>query len=173
MNAPNSVGSLGRRSLQRRLADASAQQCFSISKSAGTSFRSVKRAREGRRFSAEHFMRLCSHFEIDPQTGETCTPFECGPILWWFLGIGLAVRRNLLGMTVTKAAKQIGISHATASRAENGKSVSIESFLAICQFVDVDPRECVYCYDGPENVNGDKCIGLVDRREASLAGGVS
>lgn len=151
-----------RNALAVRLKDATDQQCFSISKALPpVSLRSVKKARALHRAGADPTMRLCSHFNLDPQTGEGCEPFQCGPVLWWFIAVGLGTRRALLGLTVTTAAKRIGVSHATASRAEAGRAVSFESFLLICRFVGLDPRDCVHCFDGPQKIEQkqDRSIG--------------
>ena len=48
-------------------------------------------------------------------------------------------RRGTLG--VRAAAKEIGISHATLSRVENGNVPDLATFASICRWLDEDPNQ--------------------------------
>lgn len=53
---------------------------------------------------------------------------------------GKAVRKARGDMGVRSAAKEVGVSHATFSRVENGKEPDLETFARICRWLRRDPR---------------------------------
>lgn len=55
------------------------------------------------------------------------------------LGMHLKKKRGDKG--IREVAKEIGISHATLSRIENGKLPDIETFKKICEWLTIDPGD--------------------------------
>lgn len=52
----------------------------------------------------------------------------------------IEARRSYLGATVRDAAREIGVSSATISRAQRGMACDANSFVAICAWIGVDMR---------------------------------
>lgn len=69
------------------------------------------------------------------------------------LGIRLKRRRGV--RAIREVAKEIGISHSTLSRLENGKLPDIETFKKVCEWLKIDPGLVLgYCSDSTKNEIG-------------------
>lgn len=97
------------------------------------------------RVDAGAFLVLCARVGIDPVTGDGRPSVDDpGTFQLWHLGVGCAIRRDLLGLhKLRDAAPHVGVSAATICRLERSLPISIESVLAVCAFVGVHPLECL------------------------------
>lgn len=59
------------------------------------------------------------------------------------LGRRVSNRREMLGLGIRAAAKQIGISHPTLSRVERGNLPDLENYQKVCRWLEEDPEESV------------------------------
>jgi hypothetical protein len=92
------------------------------------------------RIDASDFLMLCARVGIDPLTGERLTPItKPGALCLSSIGAGCAVQRGIRGLTREQACAEIGIGRATLWRLETKQSVSVESILAVCEFIGVHP----------------------------------
>jgi transcriptional regulator with XRE-family HTH domain len=57
------------------------------------------------------------------------------------LGEVIIKKRNVDGLGVRAAAKEIGISSATLSRVENGYLPDLKNFTLICDWLDINPDQ--------------------------------
>ena len=55
--------------------------------------------------------------------------------------LGRLIAAKRAGRGVRATALEVGVSHATLSRVENGHMPDLETFAKICQWLDRDPRE--------------------------------
>src|SRR3954447_4153460 len=127
--------------LALQLQGLSATSMVALSASAGVDGVIGARARRGRRINATSYLLLCSLIGIDATTGAS-SPAICRrgfEIDWHAFGAALKVSRNRANLDLRAAAKIIGASAATLSRAECGNAVSVESYLLINRFLVVSP----------------------------------
>lgn len=68
------------------------------------------------------------------------------------LGRLIAVKRD--GRGVRSAAAEVGVSHATLSRVENGHMPDLDTFAKICRWLDRDPREFLGLSDANHDAPG-------------------
>lgn len=97
------------------------------------------------RMNAPDFLALCARLGIDPTTGERFPKFSPpNSFSFQLLGAGCAMRRVLRGdMSLRAVADETGISASTILRIELGLPVSIESVLAVCEFIGVHPYKYI------------------------------
>jgi hypothetical protein len=110
-----------------------------ISDRAGVSRRLGARARAGRPINATDYLLLCSATGLTAESGvEVKGVSRAGSsIAWWVFGAALFLTRHRLRLDLRTAARTVGVSAATLSRAEAGDSIAIESFLRIVHFMGV------------------------------------
>jgi transcriptional regulator with XRE-family HTH domain len=84
------------------------------------------------------------------------------------LGKVVQARRDAAGLSVHAVAQQSGVADSTLLRLEQGKSPSLESYLAICEWLKVDATEFVVGY---EPTHTDPLINrrAIDRASGSTA----
>lgn len=88
------------------------------------------------------FLNVCARLGIDPMTGEaTSLNARPGTLALWHIAAGCSITRDLRKLSMRAAALECGVSAATLTRLENGLPVSIESVLAVCEFIGVHPFE--------------------------------
>lgn len=92
------------------------------------------------RVDAEDFIKLCARVGICPITGERLTPLrDLGSLCTQSIGAGFAVKRDIEKLSLRGAADVVGVSASTLARIEMNQPVSIESVLAVCEFIGVHP----------------------------------
>lgn len=92
------------------------------------------------RVDAEDFINLCARIGICPLTGERLTPLrDVGSLCLDSIGAGCAVKRHLNKMECEALCRQLGMGRTTLWRIEKGLPTSIESVLAVCEFIGVHP----------------------------------
>ena len=67
------------------------------------------------------------------------------------INLALSIKEKRGDRGLREVANEIGISHATISRIENGKSPDIETFKKICEWLNVDPGEMLGVKEQKEN----------------------
>lgn len=106
--------------------------------------RLAERGREGRRVSADCYLRLCAALGVRPFLSETqvglVRSFEAradGPGVLSFSFLGMVTRAERLDRrhSVRDAAEWSGLSPATISVAEGGHAVSIETVVKLAAYV--------------------------------------
>lgn len=97
------------------------------------------------RVDPSEFLNVCVLLSIDPLTGGEPAPFvvrapaRIGKLALWHIAAGCSITRKLRKLSVRAAADECGVSASTLTRLENGLPVSIESILAVCDFIGVHP----------------------------------
>jgi hypothetical protein len=107
--------------------------------------RLVSRAAKGQDVHALAYLQMCGALAIDAVTGEALPasaplriPTE---INWPIFAFGVRGARILAGdASVRDFAAQVGVSPATVSRAENGKELSAQAYLALVAAIGVPPH---------------------------------
>jgi hypothetical protein len=128
--------------LAQHLRDLTPAAMAEVSNRAGVPRRIGARARKGRKVGATEYMLLCSAVGISAATG---APIEGAAragssIVWWILGSGLFITRNIRRLDLRSAAVLAGVSAATLSRAEHGHPIAVESYLRVAGFMGVPPE---------------------------------
>lgn len=128
--------------LRTALAGLDARALATMADIAGVERKIARRVFNGYLVGVTSYLRLCSVAGIDPVTGGTRTTRPLSPdstFLWWFLGAGLYLTRQIKGMGAREAGRETGISYAAISRVERGQPLGIENVLRIAQFIGVHP----------------------------------
>jgi hypothetical protein len=125
--------------LASQLQNLAAGSMRSFSASAGVEGRLGMRARQGRVVDSTSYLRLCSAIGVDAATGlpAPATHRRAFEIEWWMFGAAFLFGRRRARLGLRAAAKVVGVSAATLSRAEGGQAVSVESYLLIIRFLGV------------------------------------
>jgi DNA-binding XRE family transcriptional regulator len=103
--------------------------------------KAAARVKAGSPVNATDFLRLCARLDIDPLTGGAARETEAalGDLSFELLGAAAAIHRHLEQMSQRDVAARSGLSLTTIVRIEQGHTVSAQSVLAICKFMNVDP----------------------------------
>jgi len=119
----------------------SSSQVVILADRAGVPRRLAAKARAGRLIGAEAYLKLCSALGLDPTTGlvKVTTTSPQARCQWWLVGSVVFFRRTQKRQGIRAAAREIGISTATLSRAENGRPVAIDSLLHLAAYVQLPP----------------------------------
>jgi hypothetical protein len=109
---------------------------------AGVSRRVSSQARKGHPIGTEAYLKLSNALGLDPCTGlarsAAATPqARCH---WWLLAAALFFERSRRRLGIRAAARAIGVSTATLSRAENGNVIAIESALLLSAWLRLTPN---------------------------------
>lgn len=92
------------------------------------------------RVDPDDFLNLCARVGIDPMTGGAYPKLPTlGRLCRQSIGAGCAIQRQIKNLTREEACDEIGIARATLWRMETGIPISIESILAVCEFIGVHP----------------------------------
>jgi hypothetical protein len=143
---------------------------------AGVPRRAISRIVADQPVNAGAFLNVCGALGLDPVTGGG-RPLAVGfDIQWGFFGCGLKRTRMLRKLSVRQAAQLANVSVATVSRAEAGRPISAESYLALCAFIGPHPHHYARRFTGNVHCNSLKSNALVafvaerevDRRGRSL-----
>ena len=79
------------------------------------------------------------------------------------------VRNKRLTRGLRETAKEIGnVSPSTISRVENGKIPDMDTFLALCDWLEVPPAELIKNTEGEEALNTPAAITIQLRAEKNL-----
>jgi hypothetical protein len=120
---------------------------------AGVPRRAISRIAAGQPVNAGVFLNVCGALALDPVTGGR-RPLAVGfEIQWWFFAYGLKGARMLRKLSVRRAAQLANVSVATISRAEAGRPISAESYLALCAFIGRHPHHYARRFTGNVQCN--------------------
>lgn len=103
--------------------------------------------RHGRPVSVDAFLAAHAVKGWDPLTSRTADPGMPPPgglVMGWFFGAALALARLTAdggAISARTAAQMARVHYSTWSRAENGISVGVVSFLNLCAFMDRHPHD--------------------------------
>ncbi|MDQ2080509.1 helix-turn-helix transcriptional regulator [Xanthobacteraceae bacterium Astr-EGSB] len=116
--------------------------------------RLVSRAAKGQDVHALAYLQMCGALAIDATTGEALpasAPLRVpAEINWPIFAFGVRGARILAGdASVRDFAAQVGVSPATVSRAENGKELSAQAYLALVAAIGVSPHYYVQAFAAP------------------------
>ncbi len=117
---------------------------------AGVSRRVVRQAVNGRRISAEPYLKLCCALGADPCTGlwRAAAPQPEARCNWARLAYTVRSARSRRGHSIRVAAEFLGLSTATISRAENRQPVAIESVLLLIPYSGLTAESMLgFCED--------------------------
>ena len=117
---------------------------------AGVSRRVARQAANGRRISAEPYLKLCCALGVDPYTGlwRAAAPQPEARCNWARLAYTVRFARSRRGHNIRAAAEFLGLSTATISRAENRKPVAIESVLLLIPYTGLSAESMLgFCED--------------------------
>ena len=79
------------------------------------------------------------------------------------------VRNKRLTRGLRETAKEIGnVSPSTISRVENGKIPDMDTFLALCDWLEVPPAELIKNTEGEEALNTPEAITIQLRADKNL-----
>jgi hypothetical protein len=123
---------------------------------ADLSRRVIGRAASGQAINASAYLRLCGLLGLDPVNGDKHEPREIGDVQWWFFGWGVKGARLLRKTSVRQAARISGVCNATICRAEQGRPISAESYLALCSFIGAHPHH----FTGNSQCNSLKTLAV-------------
>ena len=123
--------------------------------------RAISRILAGQPVNAGTYLRVCGALGIDPVTGESCPPVGGFDIQWWLFACGVKMTRMLHQFSTRRAARLIKVSGATISRAEAGRPISAESYLALCAFIGTHPHHYANSFTGNGLCNGLESHGGV------------
>jgi len=127
--------------------------------------RAVSRILAGQPINADTYLKVCGAVGIDPVTGESCPPSTGFDIQWRIFAIGIRAARILHKLSTRDAASLIRVSSATISRAEAGRPIRVESYLALCAFVGTHPHHYANGFTGNYQCNNLKTIAVVEAAE--------
>ncbi|KQZ00877.1 hypothetical protein ASD45_08420 [Pseudolabrys sp. Root1462] len=118
----------------------------SIARAAGVGPTALARAAAGQDVRADAYLKICAGLGIDSRTGEASPSRRLGDLNWKMLGLAIELRRRVrkLGSQRHVVALIGGrVSLATLCRVENGKPISVNNLLTICEFLGIPPEH--YC----------------------------
>jgi hypothetical protein len=112
--------------------------------------RAISRILAGQPVNAGTYLRVCGTLGIDSVTGESRPPAGGFDIQWWAFASGIKMTRMLHKLSTCRTASLIKVSAATISRAEAGRPISAESYLALRAFIGISiaPDGTVTVYQG-------------------------
>ena len=97
-------------------------------------------------------------------TGESCPPAGGFDIQWWLFACGIKMTRMLHKLSTRRTASLTKVSAATISRAEAGRPISAQSYLALCTFIGTHPHHYTPGFTG-----NSLCNSLAEKPIADAA----
>jgi hypothetical protein len=147
----------------------SASDVIELADRAGVPRRVGSQARKARRIGTESYLKLSNALGLDPCTGLPCSAAATPQARchWSLLAAAVFFERSRRRLGVRGAAREIGLSTATLSRAENGNAIAIASALRLSAWLRLSPNvlfefcpnneavtSCVTCETSPDDLVG-------------------
>jgi hypothetical protein len=125
-----------------------------VSDGAGVHRKLGGRARVGRKINATAYLLLCAAIGLDALDGKQGDHRSRAgfTIAWEVLGCTLFLTRRCHRLDLRSAARRIGVSAATLSRAEGGQAIDVENYLSVVRFLRM-PAEAFLCFMKNTNCN--------------------
>jgi hypothetical protein len=120
----------------------SASDVIELADRAGVPRRVGSQARKAHPIGTEGYLKLSNALGLDPCTGLPCPPAATpqAHCHWWLLAAAVFFERSRRRLGVRGAAREIGVSTATLSRAANGNAIAIESALRFSVWLRLSPN---------------------------------